>query len=82
MRMDGTEFKTASIICRILDLSSGVKIGDIIVHGNVRDEIEEYTAGKRSTDLLQKYAGKSMLVADVHENVRRGPIPAHIYAGG
>lgn len=29
--------------------------GDIIVLGEVNDEIDEYTAGKRSTDLLKKY---------------------------
>lgn len=29
--------------------------GDIIVLGEVDDEIDEYTAGKRSTDLLKKY---------------------------
>lgn len=30
-------------------------IGDIIVHADVADEIDEYTPGKRSTDLLEKY---------------------------
>lgn len=30
-------------------------LGDILVKGEVSDEIDEYTAGKRSTDLLSKY---------------------------
>ena len=29
--------------------------GDIIVKGEVDDEIDEYTAGQRSTDLIAKY---------------------------
>ena len=31
--------------------------GDIIVKGNVSDEINEYVSGKRSTDLKKKYKG-------------------------
>ena len=30
-------------------------IGDIIIKGSVDDEVDEYTSGKRSTDLLNKY---------------------------
>lgn len=30
--------------------------GDIIVKGEISDEIDEYTTGHRSTDLLSKYA--------------------------
>ena len=30
-------------------------LGDILVKGEVLDEIDEYTAGQRSTDLLSKY---------------------------
>lgn len=30
-------------------------VGDIIVKGAVTDDIDEYTSGKRSTDLLNKY---------------------------
>jgi hypothetical protein len=29
--------------------------GDIIIHGGVSDEVDEYTSGHRSTDLVQKY---------------------------
>lgn len=29
--------------------------GDLIVLGNVKDEIDEYTSGKRSNDLIEKY---------------------------
>lgn len=32
-------------------------LDDIIIKGAVDDEIDEYTAGQRSTDLLKKYAG-------------------------
>lgn len=31
--------------------------GDIIVKGDVEDEIDEYTSGRRSTDLKRKYKG-------------------------
>ena len=30
-------------------------VGDIIVKGEIEDEINEYTSGKRSTDLKKKY---------------------------
>ena len=32
-------------------------LDDIVVKGEVEDEIDEYTQGSRSTDLLKKYAG-------------------------
>lgn len=32
-----------------------IGLGDIIVKGEVTDEIDEYTAGNRSSDLLEKY---------------------------
>ena len=30
-------------------------VGDIVVRGEVTDEVDEYTAGQRSSDLLTKY---------------------------
>lgn len=35
--------------------------GDIIVNGNVADNIDEYTAGSRSTDFIQKYKFKGCI---------------------
>ena len=32
-----------------------IGLGDIMVKGEVLDEIDEYTSGRRSTDLLEKY---------------------------
>ena len=30
-------------------------VGDIVVLGNIKDTIDEYTEGQRSSDLLNKY---------------------------
>jgi hypothetical protein len=59
-----------------------VQIGDIIVCGTVKDEIDEYAAGKRSADLMEKYTGRIMQVSDLHYNQRGIPFPDHLYAGG
>ena len=34
---------------------------DIVIYGEVDDEIDEYTKGKRSTDLLEKYKYKGVI---------------------
>ena len=38
--------------------------GDIVIKGNVLDEIDEYTSGKRSTDLINKYKFYGCIVID------------------
>lgn len=32
-----------------------LSVGDIVVKGNITDDIDEYKAGKRSSDLISKY---------------------------
>ena len=81
-RSDGAEFKPISVVCRIPNPFPEVRIGDIIVCGKVSDVIDEYVSGKRSSDLLRKYAGNAVLVSDVHENRRGMPGLDHLYAGG
>lgn len=48
--------------------------GDIIILGEVRDVIDEYTAGQRSTDLLAKYKEENAcLEVDTYvDNVQTG----------
>ena len=61
-----TVLETKDIICRLRkdwinipnDLMSNyftISQGDIIVKGDVADEIDEYVSGKRSSDLKKKY---------------------------
>ena len=48
-------------------------IGDIIVNGEVADEINEYTAGTRSNDVLKKYADLgTMTIESVRINTKTG----------
>ena len=81
-RSDGAEFKLTSTVCRIPTPCPAVKIGDILVRGAVSDEIDEYAAGRRSTDLMAKYAGKCFLVGEARDNSAGKPGIKHIYAAG
>ena len=56
--------------------------GDIIVLGLSTAQIDEYTASKRSTDLLAATAGWSYTVREVHDNAHGGVGVPHIYCGG
>ena len=48
-------------------------IGDIIVNGEVTDEINEYTVGTRSNDVLKKYADLgTMTIESVRINTKTG----------
>lgn len=57
---------------------------DIIVRGKVDDEINEYQAGHRSTDLLEKYkkAQGCMEISQVALNVSGGRNEPHYYVKG
>lgn len=56
-------------------------VGDIIVEGEVDDVIDEYTAGSRSTDLLNKYTQYSecIEIGAVAINVGGGRNHPHYY---
>lgn len=46
-----------------------LKGGDLIILGNVADEIDEYTQGKRSTDIIKKYTSLgSVFIKSVNTN--------------
>ncbi len=59
-------------------------LGDIIVAGEVDDEIDEYTKGHRSTDLITKYKALQgcMQVKEATVNVGMGRCLPHYYAKG
>ena len=58
--------------------------GDIIVKGAVSDTIDEYTSGKRSSDLLKKYrsANYCMEIQSASNNSGEGFGNQHYYAIG
>jgi pentose-5-phosphate-3-epimerase len=58
--------------------------GDIIVKGEVDDEIDEYTSKKRSTDLVAKYKALQgcMQIEEVAINVGAGRCNEHYYVKG
>ena len=57
--------------------------GDIIVKGEVTDVIDEYTSGKRSSDLLAKYKLQGcMTVSDFAISVGSGRNNPHYFARG
>lgn len=57
--------------------------GDIIVLGKVDDEIDEYTKGKRSSDLLIKYGYKGcMTIKNVTVNNYSGSSLSHYHVVG
>jgi hypothetical protein len=58
--------------------------GDIIVKGNVDDEINEYKTGKRSTDLIAKYKKLQgcMEIEEVAINAGLGRCNEHYYVKG
>lgn len=58
--------------------------GDILIRGEVTDDIDEYTAGNRSTDLIDKYKETSdcMEVETISINVGRGRVNPHYLVEG
>lgn len=57
--------------------------GDIIVKGNVDDEINEYQSGTRSSDLIQKYKDLGCMVVDkVNNNTGIGLGLPHYHVEG
>lgn len=57
--------------------------GDIIILGEVSDTIDEYTNGKRSTDLLAKYAlsGKMVVLSFTDESSSHRLKPHYLIRG-
>lgn len=81
-RNSGAEFALNGFICRIPGDAVSVNIGDIIVSGHITDQIDEYTAGMRSADLIQRYQGRCMTVSEVHYNAAPFAALKHFYAEG
>lgn len=58
-------------------------VGDIIVRGEVSDEINEYQTGERSTDLLTKYHSQECIeVTEVAINIGTARNNPHYFAQG
>lgn len=59
-------------------------VGDIIVKGEVDDEIDEYTSGHRATDLTKKYkqTQSCMEIQQWSDNTGGGRGNQHYYASG
>ena len=57
--------------------------GDIIVFGEVEDEINEYAQGQRASDLLKKYVSTGCLtITQVADNTGGGRGQEHYYVKG
>jgi hypothetical protein len=59
-------------------------IGDIVVKGGIAEEIDEYTQGKRSTDLIAKYK-RSQGCFEIQKcsfNVSTGMLNPHYHISG
>lgn len=58
--------------------------GDIIIKGEVEDNVNEYTAGRRSSDLLAKYKALQgcMEIQEVAINTGRGRNNEHYFVKG
>jgi len=68
-------------ICRI-PYEVLVSVGDIVCKGSVSDSINEYTNGVRSTDFLEKYAGRAFIVRGVGNNFHNGTLCKHLKITG
>ena len=85
-QVNGTNLSMAdSYVCRIPKSSdNGVSLivmpGDIIVKGEIADEVTD-VAGKRPTDLLNKYSGNAFMVRTVSDNDAIPYLP-HIHISG
>ena len=70
---------------QLTDKSSYFTIGrgDIIVCGEVADDINEYESGHRSTDLLNKYRAQGCIeVVEFAINVGKGRVNEHYFVKG
>ena len=77
-----TAYNQRYVIVRIPLRDIPINIGDILIIGVVDDEIDEYTSGMRSADLLAKYQGRSAKVQTVAINNQTGIGYPHIRIGG
>lgn len=61
-----------------------LSVGDIIIFGNVNDEINEYQQGRRSTDLISKYKELQgcMEIQNVANNTGIGRCNPHYFVRG
>ena len=58
--------------------------GDVLIKGEVEDEIDEYTSGKRSNDIIAKYKQLQgcMTIEKIAINVGAGRCDEHYYVKG
>lgn len=56
---------------------------DILIRGDIQDEIDEYTAGQRSTDIIAKYKSNGCItVKDVSIDTMTGMLYPHYHVRG
>ena len=79
---DGRHLGVEKLICRFRAPAPEVKPGDIVIKGEVYDEIDEYTEGSRSADLLNTYTGNGFAVTATHDNTSRAAMIPHLYTEG
>lgn len=56
--------------------------GDLLVKGEIEDEISEYTNGKRSSDLMRKYKSRCVEITEYRNNTGEGRVCEHYLVRG
>lgn len=56
--------------------------GDILIKGEVTDDVDDYIPGKRSSDLLKKYKGRCAEITEDAVNVGAGRVAEHYLVRG
>ena len=56
--------------------------GDILVRGEIEDEISEYTNGQRSSDFLRKYKSRCVEIKHYRNNTGGGRVSEHYRVEG
>ena len=56
--------------------------GDLLVKGEIEDEISEYTNGQRSSDLMRKYKSRCVEITEYRNNTGEGRVCEHYLVRG
>lgn len=70
------------LMCRIPAPMPTAELGDIVVIGKLTADIDEYTAGQRSSDLLAAHSDAAFTVTELHDNTQDALAMPHLYVGG
>lgn len=70
------------VVCRLPAPMPSLALGDIVCIGKSTAQIDEYTAGSTSAELLTANPDTAFTVAEIHDNTDAAiPLP-HVYIGG